>query len=205
MSDSRPDLIAARRRVQRFVIALSSLAFAAIAVKTIDYVVSQSERNHQQECLENLRSICFAERMVQAKGEPFIGRVADLPQPIPRGNRFAYFLGSGPLEVRGPDAGAADPAATAVSVDVTGWQVPKGMKQLVLASDLPPLFLGDAGLGASGACPGPTCQFVAACAGNLDVDDELDVWSASTQPRVDRLGGRVGPCEPFHERSDLDH
>ena len=197
------DLAAARRRVQRFAVAVISVVTAALGVKVVDYLVARSEQSHQEECLENLRSICFAERMAQAKGLPFITRIADLPAPIPRANRFAYFLGEGPVEARGPDAGPASADAAAVGVDPRGWETPPNMKLSVSVTDLPARFLGDAGLGASGNCPGATCQFVTACAGNLDLDDDLDVWSASTQPRVDSHGAAVRACEPFQERADL--
>jgi type IV pilus assembly protein PilA len=203
MTEPHEDLEGARRRVQRFGIALLSLAVAASGVKLIDFLVARSERNHQEECLENLRAICFAERMAQAKGQPFASHVSELPAPIPEGNRFAYFLGTGPLEDRAQDAGASPPQATGVGVDPHGWQVPPGMKQLVAVSDLPSRFFGGVPLGASGTCPGPTCQFVAACAGNLDVDDDLDVWSVSTAPRESDGGSSASPCEPVHERADL--
>ena len=197
------ELAVSRRRVQRFFIAIVSLVVAAGGVKLVDFMVERSERTHQEECLENLRAICFAERMVQAQGSPFITRVANLPAPVPRGNRFAYFLSTaGPMEDRWPDAGAPATDTTAVG-DPTGWDAPQGMKLRVVASDLPVAFLGDAGLGPSTACPGPACQFVSACAGNLDVDDDLDVWSASTQPRTAPSGATVSACEPFHERIDL--
>jgi hypothetical protein len=203
MAETDVNLVDARRRVQRFAVGVLALVSAAGGVKLIDYLVSRTERSHQEECLENLRSICFAERMAQAKGQPFLTHVGELPAPVPRGNRYAYFLGPGPLEARTLDAGAPEPNATGVGVDVVGWQVPPGMKQQVEASQLPPKFAGDLPLGASG-CPGEKCQFVAACAGNLDLDDDLDVWSAATGPRAGPGGAQISPCEPWHDRADLE-
>jgi Tfp pilus assembly protein PilE len=55
-------------------------------------------------------------------------------------------------------------------------------------------------LGVSGKCP--NCEFTAACAGNIDGDPELDIWTISSAPRT--MGGEeVPPGSPYNDFSDI--
>ena len=60
-------------------------------------------------------------------------------------------------------------------------------EQLHLSADNQP--------GVVGECP--SCEFTAVCAGNIDSDDTLDVWSISS---VDRACGKAGvPCNDVND------
>jgi hypothetical protein len=186
--------------VQRFLIGMFSLVVAVSAVKLMDHFVDAGERSHQAECIDTLRSVCFAERQAMASKQHFFTQLGEMPTPIPRGNRFAYFLAPGAIEDRSTESSAPKPDANGVDADLVGWNVPQGMKQHVLPGDLPQSFAGGVPLGVSGNCP--ECQLVAACAGNLDVDEELDIWSVSTSSRTTDAG-EVPPCVPYHDHTDL--
>jgi hypothetical protein len=55
-------------------------------------------------------------------------------------------------------------------------------------------------LGVSGHCP--KCEFTAACAGNIDGDPELDIWTISSAERT--VGGElILPGSPFNDFSDI--
>jgi type IV pilus assembly protein PilA len=55
-------------------------------------------------------------------------------------------------------------------------------------------------LGVSGKCP--ECDFTAACAGNIDHDPELDIWTISSAAR--KMGGEeIAPGQPFNDFSDI--
>jgi type IV pilus assembly protein PilA len=60
--------------------------------------------------------------------------------------------------------------------------------------DLPPLQGGEPEVGDK--------AFVAVCAGNVDNDSLLDVWSISSEERVIN-GQKVAPGEPFNEQNDV--
>jgi type IV pilus assembly protein PilA len=56
-------------------------------------------------------------------------------------------------------------------------------------------------LGVSGPCP--KCEFTGACAGNIDNDPEIDVWSISTGVRTGAHGQTITAGTPYNDFSDL--
>jgi hypothetical protein len=59
---------------------------------------------------------------------------------------------------------------------------------------------GGVTLGLTGACP--ACDLTVACAGQLDEDPALDVWSVSTAARHGPDGRLIPPGQPFHDADD---
>ncbi|MCP3144115.1 fimbrial protein [Pyxidicoccus xibeiensis] len=102
--------------------------------------------------------------------EPVFSKVGFAPE---RGNRYAYFAGEGPMEARTQAQAEAAEGAVAVGVDTFKFAT----QGPISLSDLPPDVSAQVGL--SGECP--ECAITAACAGNVDNDETLDVWVVSTR------------------------
>ena len=165
---------------------------AAIAIP--NFIRFQS-RAKQSECQANMRS--FYVRQLSANAETG-GYARDFSQAQfrpERGNRYAYFVGAGPMEDRsGPQAQGAE-AAQGIGVDTFKFQDARP----ITFEQLPPDVATQAGL--SGECP--DCRVTLVCAGNVDRDDTLDVWSISTGERT--IGSQsVGAGEPFHHVDDIN-
>ncbi|MDP1825915.1 MAG: pilin [Archangium sp.] len=127
------------------------------------------DRSWQSECKSNLRSIATAERAFyeeHARFSPKYAEVGFLPE---KGNRYQYRLGPGAL------------GDEAFPVDTT--RSPDAVPALLDAA-LPPAL--QAKLGVKGTCP--ECELTASCAGNLDSDDVLDVWSITVGFQKDGEG-----------------
>jgi type II secretory pathway pseudopilin PulG len=162
---------------------------AAIAVPNF---IKFQARSKQAECKANLKALYIAEKSYFAEKDTYSPQVATVGFSPERGNRFAYFVAEGPMQERGA---APNEAATAVAVDVARY--PSGA---VRASDLPPEFAG-VRLGVIGKCP--DCQVTVACAGNVDNDPELDVWSISSVERTAADGERIPAGQAYHDQDDL--
>lgn len=141
-------------------------------------------RSKQAECKSNLRAWFAAQRAHHTQHRsyaPELAKVGFWPEP---GNRYAYFAGSGPVQVPG---GAPVEGAQALGADsqrVSGSRSPT-------VNDLPAPVV--AKLGLRGRCP--ECEITLACVGNLDLDEKLDVWVISTA-RLDLRSVDGEPMEP---------
>jgi hypothetical protein len=194
-----------QRRVKRFGFALACGAFVAICTKTVD-TVRDTPVGREEECTTTLRYLCLVEQGAIADGGAPIVFIESLPARPERGNRYAYFVGGpGPMEQRLGMAEPKDPLATSISNDTSQWGARAPGKldapRQVQAEDAPQAVAGELALGATG-CPGPGCSHQAACVGDIDADDDFDVWSVSTKARKGPQGP-IPACEPFHERDDL--
>lgn len=149
----------------------------------------------QNECSSNLKSIYVAIRTTQAPRlgvSPTLNSFGFEPE---RGNRYAYFLGPGPLEDRGAVDAVQAPAQMGIGVDL--FKYPQ--HRALTLNDIPPeiarqvrLWLGE-----------DSYEFVAACAGDIDnnVNDAPDVWTISSQRRM--IGDEpVEPGEPYRHVND---
>jgi type IV pilus assembly protein PilA len=133
-----------------------------------------SARSKQSECKYNLKQIFTAEKAYFGEHDRYTTSAKDLDFHLERGNRYGYLLG----DVLQPDL----------------QKFPKLRE--VSASDVP------FPVGVFGKCP--DCTFVGACAGNLDDDPTLDVWSTSTADRTMPSGENVPSGTPYNDVNDLE-
>lgn len=167
---------------------------AAIAIP--NFIKFQS-RSKQSECRASLRALYTAQRAFYAEKERYAVSLAELGHSPDRGNRYAYFVATdGEVEERTAPGLGATPRGTGVGVDVARY----GPETAVARDQLPGAFAGGASLGVTGTCP--DCQFTAACAGQIDGDATLDVWSVSS---AERRGpeGTIDAGTPYNDVNDV--
>ncbi|NNB94333.1 pilin [Corallococcus exiguus] len=148
---------------------------AAIAIPNF---IQFQARSKQAECKMNLRSIFTAARVSMVDEQPLGSFEAMGFEPGPR-NRYAYVLRM-PEDVF-PVAGdfpAIDPA------EIQAALARAGVKP-----------------GVEGTCP--DCVVTAACVGNVDNDDTLDVWSVSTVNRTAANGEAIPLGAPYNHVNDV--
>lgn len=168
---------------------------AAIAIP--NYVRFQA-RSKQAECRMNLKSAFTAQKSYFLEHDTYETRAQQIGFIPERGNRYAYFLAAeGPLEDRSTPAMAPDENATGIGVDTFKYPEARALMQV----DLPPSLAGDVRVGVAGKCP--ECSFTAVCAGNIDNDLALDVWSVSSQERTGPDGQVIMPGEVFNDVNDV--
>lgn len=150
------------------------------------------------ECERNLKALYTTARALQQDRSSSAPALAEqLGLLVERGNRYAYFLGEGPLEQRSGQDRQPVPGAMGVSVD--SFKFP-GARPFTLR-DVPAAVAAEVGI--HGTCP--DCEFVAACAGDIDNNplDTPDVWSLSSQDRV--IDGEPIPAgQPYHHLWDAE-
>jgi type IV pilus assembly protein PilA len=164
---------------------------AAVAIP--NFMHSQA-RAKQAECKVNLKSFYVAQNLrgsSEAGYEPVLSKV---PFSVERGNRYAYFAGPGPMEDRGSAQAQGAEEAQAIGVDTFKFA---GQAPITFES-LPPEVAALAG--PSGECP--DCDITLVCAGNLDGDATLDIWSVSLQDRALTDGTPVPAGQPFQHVDD---
>ena len=158
--------------------------------------VTNCRRSRESECKANLKGWYTAERVYrQDHGtfSPLIRLIGFVPE---RGNRYAYFASrTGSIEARSETSTSAREADTGVSVDTAKY----GVRADVLREQV-------LDLRRAGCIPDDqTCScadITAVCAGNIDDDPALDVWSISTLIRTGPDGAVIAPGVPFNEVSD---
>ena len=170
---------------------------AAIAIPNF---IRFQARAKQSECKANLKSVFTAEMSYFQKED----RYSPLPHEIgfspERGNRYAYFLDvRGSLQDRSSlQLSPPGEGETGIGVDTFRYGT---MRPLTL-DDMSAALAGRLEPGIEGRCP-EDCSFVAVCAGNLDQDDTLDVWSISSEDRT--VGGQPVPAgAPFNHVNDVN-
>ena len=168
---------------------------AAIAIP--NFIKFQS-RAKQTECRTNLALVSSAQQRHFAEHQAFSTNIEDIGFSPSRGNRYAYFLFEvGTIEDRSTASAPGDAKAVGVGVDT--FQNP-GERPLAIG-DLPELSGGEKP-GVHGQCP--ECTYVAACAGNIDSDATLDVWSVSSEDRTGPKGETIPAGTPFNEVNDVN-
>jgi hypothetical protein len=133
-------------------------------------------RTRESECNINLKSLFTGLRTQQSLDDSVnLDSIGFLPE---RGNRYAYFLASGPMEDRSAEAATNVVGNMSVGVDIFRH---KGARNLTL-EDLP-LHLARLA-GPRGTAP--NLEFIALCAGDIDDEpmDTPDIWSIATMDRV---------------------
>lgn len=146
---------------------------AGIAVP--NFIRFQS-RSKQSECRTNLKAAITAERAWFAEHDAYEVDPQTVGFVPEHGNRYLYRLGNGAEQVIVADA-QRHPEVDNVKLDAA---IRRYVPQV----------------GVTGHCP--DCSITIACAGNIDSDDELDVWSISSTDR-----GTVLANLPHNDFSDV--
>jgi type IV pilus assembly protein PilA len=180
--------------LRRIVILVAGLGLAIVSVFTFFLVmaaVSPRTTEAQSECVTQLKLLYQAE-MSQPQGfSSVLYKVGFSP---PRGNRYAYFAGRGPMEDRSGPELAGTQEAQAIGVDT--YRLPD--QRPITVEDLPRDLTDEMGAAEESS------SLVMVCAGNLDDDSTLDVWSISTDDRrVGILRTLVLAGRPYHHVNDL--
>lgn len=156
-----------------FLFCICSGIIAAIAIP--NFVRFQSKAK-QSECRANLMSLYVSQRSYFAEKDNY-GDTAEQVSFVTSGKtRYTYF--GGPELIVGPTS----PEASAIEEERL------------------PMLAGEAVPGVEGECP--ECHFTAACAGDIDSDGTLDVWSVSTQARTHN-GQTIEAGTIFHDVDDV--
>lgn len=166
---------------------------AAIAIPNYNKLPVRSK---QQECKANLRGLYAAQRNHHSEHGTFEPRILKAGFTPERGNRYAYFTGVGPLVTR-------DTGEDAVLADAGGIGVDRSRdtsRRAITLADLPEWVSRQVGI--FGTCP--DCYVTMACAGNIDLDDTVDVWLISTGTLKDEHGEAVPPGTPTNVVNDVD-
>ncbi|WP_223645633.1 fimbrial protein [Corallococcus sp. EGB] len=145
-----------------------------VAVNTVRNFVRFGQRARAAECKSNLRA-WYKRQQAHFRDtrtyEPVFAKVGFAPE---RNNRYAYFAGTGPMELRGTERSDIPEGAVAIGVDTFRFTYLRPLDVEAL-----PLSV-KARLGVSGECP--ACDITLVCAGNTDDDPTLDLWILSTGP-----------------------
>jgi hypothetical protein len=152
------------------VVACSCLGM--VAVNTVRNFVRFGQRARAAECKSNLKAWHALQRrhfQDTKTYEPVFAKVGFAPE---RDNRYAYFAGRGPMEVRDQERSEVPAGAVAIGADTFRFTYLRPLDGEALHPSL------QARLGVSGTCP--ACDITLACVGNTDDDATLDVWMIST-------------------------
>ena len=147
---------------------------AAIAIPNF---IKFQARSKQGECKANLKSAYFAQQSYFAEKNEYGKTAAEIGFSPQKGNRYLYQI-------------SADDFVPATQTTLSTAELRAGYTPGLI--DL---------VGSHGQCP-DNCVLTMVCAGNIDNDATVDVWSVSSQQRS-MAGEVVPPGTLFHERDDL--
>lgn len=134
------------------------------------------------ECRSNLITIMANEQAYKAEHGRFTLHPAEVGFAPPPGNRYLYrFAPEGPVSRRDGTRGPPPSEAVGLGPDTRSRGVTAEWLDERLPKDL------RAELGVRGTCP--DCVLTVGCAGNIDDDDTVDVWSISSEDRPTALRG----------------
>lgn len=178
------------------VVGLACPCLGVLSAIAIPNFIRFQARARQAECKTNLKSFFTAAMVAKEDGQPQM----DLSKPEfepERGNRYAYFLGPGPMEERNSAQVESPKGAMAIGVDTFKWSTVRAFT----FKDLPPDVASQVGV--SGTCP--DCSITMACAGDIDNNpsDSPDVWSISTQDRKTAQGELIPAGQPYNDVNDV--
>jgi hypothetical protein len=150
--------------------------------------------NKNGECRANLQTIIAQEVALYADHQRYSPHPADIGFAPSTGNRYLYLLDA-QGEVTRRDALPSPPIRQSIGIgpDTRTRQVTAEW----LRARFPPELLP--ALGVRGQCP--NCSMTAGCVGNLDDDDDVDVWTISTDDRIIDAQ-QVNRGTPFHHLDD---
>jgi hypothetical protein len=148
------------------------------------------------ECRGNLRTVLGGEQALFSEAHRYTthpGEIGFAPTP---GNRYLYLLApEGPVSRR--DGTPSPPVHESVGIGPDTRS--RGVTAEWLRARFPDELLPQ--LGIHGTCP--DCSFVAGCVGNLDDDEQVDVWTISSVDRPLPDGGVMLRGNPWHHLDDL--
>jgi type II secretory pathway pseudopilin PulG len=147
---------------------------AAIAIPNF---IRFQARSKQSECKYNLKAAYTGQRALFAEKDTYGTTATEIGFSPERNNRYAYYLG-------GDETIEAQLSTT-----------PSGALRGALSGRL------QEELGVQGSCP-RDCNVTMACAGNLDNDGTIDVWSISSADRTIK-GEQVPAGMPYNEVNDV--
>jgi type IV pilus assembly protein PilA len=181
--------------------ALVALSCAVLVPNFFEFEV----RSKQSECKANLKRAIVAETAFFSAN----GRYSEHPEEVgfkleyPRNRYLIEFAAAGSLgsfDHIGPD----DVGTRADTEVFTAYRRDGSWIDTTndsLRAAIPPALQNE--LGVHGDCA-HRCSVTIACAGQIDIDDTVDVWSVSTDER--KRGGRVVPAGvPFNDVDDVVH
>ncbi|NBD14411.1 fimbrial protein [Corallococcus silvisoli] len=171
---------------------LTCLFLGVVTANTIREFSRFGQRTRAAECKANLKAWYRAQRdhyRDTRTYEPVFAKVGFAPE---RSNRYAYFAGQGPMEVRDEARSGARDEAVSIGVDTFRFTESRAVDFESLPAHV------KSRIGVSGRCP--DCDIVLVCAGNTDDDETLDVWVVSTGPLdlQDDTGEAAEPGIPLH-------
>lgn len=187
-----------RKRIFFVLGLLACLFLGVVTANTLRQFSRFGQRTRASECKANLKAWYRAQRDYYQDTrtyEPVFAKVGFAPE---RNNRYAYFAGRGPMEVRDEERSAALDEAVSIGVDTFRFTQSRAVGFESLPSNV------KSRLGVSGRCP--DCDITLACAGNTDDDETLDVWVLSTGSLdlQDDTGGAAEPGVPLQVVDDTE-
>lgn len=133
------------------------------------------------ECRSNLRSILGGELGLLSERGRFTTHPAEIGFAPPPGNRYLYlFEAQGPVSRRDEQPSPSPAESVGIGPDTRSRGVTAEWLRARFPAELLPA------LGIHGECP--QCSITVGCAGNIDDDETVDVWTISS---VDRTIGGV--------------
>jgi type IV pilus assembly protein PilA len=155
-------------------------------------------RSRVAECTSHLKAAFAAEKAFYAEHQRYSMHPVEVGFVPERGNRYLYrFAASGPVEER--RSALSLPALSDVGVGPDVHRFPD-IVPADLERALSPALAAE--LGVHGTCPG--CDITMACAGDIDGDATVDVWSISSRARTSDAGVAIAPGSPYREVNDTD-
>ena len=195
-----------RRPGRLFLILAVAAALAGVGLMaSMRYFGSFMTYEKSGECKRGLRTLAVLAGQYLMEHDTLPTRVSDFPiDSFPRQNRFALVLSlSGPVERRNAKDSPTLAEATAFGPDE--WYFKSDSRVRAISLGEVPMVFGDVRPGVTGDCAKGACALVAVCIGNVDRDEDLDVWSISTAPRTGRDGTVVPANTVHHDVDDGDY
>jgi len=171
-----PRLPGRGRAIAAIVVAVGLLPFQVgmLAAIAIPNFIRYQAVAKQNECKVNLRALSNAQEGYRAAHGRYAGTFAELEFAVPAGNRYAYLLSE----------------SAVLPIDAR-YRLPAGFDPVAEARAL------SLSVGVSGD------RFLAACVGNIDNDPTVDVWTVSSEDRLQPGGSPVPAGTPKNEVDDV--
>jgi hypothetical protein len=165
---------------------------AAIAIPNF---IKFQARSKQAECKTNLKAWYTGQRTYFAEKDTYSTSIQEVGFMPERRNRYAYFAGPGPVEDRSTKGAQLVVGAQGIGVDTLGISTARA-----ITFEQRPEGVGSM-VGIQGDCP--ECDITLVCAGQVDNDETLDVWSISTMEREAEDGTPIPAGIPFNHINDV--
>jgi type IV pilus assembly protein PilA len=177
-----------------FLVLLCPCMGVITAIAVPNFIKFQA-RSKQAECKVNLKAWYTTEYAYFADQNTYnltASKIGFLPE---RGNRYAYFSGPGPVEDR-----SSAQAENSEQAENFGSDTARHPGKAITFEQLPPEVASRVGI--SGECP--ECEITLACAGQIDKDGTLDVWTISSADRTLADGTTLHKGTPYNEVNDVN-